>query len=99
MPTKHCPCWDRGIQLLVPGCSLHGPARTVIAVGDYLPVLTALALAQPGEVLVVSTERSRRAVRGELFATEAGLPRRRGRSAAAAPRSATATSSSGMTTA
>jgi len=68
---KSLPVLDPGIQLLVPGRSLHGPARTVRAIGDHLPVLTALALAQPGEVLVVSTERSPRAVVGELFATEA----------------------------
>ena len=68
---KLLPVLDPGIQLLVPGRSLHGPARTVLAVGDHLPVLSALRLAQPGEVLVVSTERSPRAVLGELFATEA----------------------------
>jgi regulator of RNase E activity RraA len=43
----------------------------VLAIGDHLPVLTALQLAEPGEVLVVSTERTPRAVLGELFATEA----------------------------
>lgn len=68
---KSLPVLDPGIQLLVPGRSMHGPARTVLAIGDHLPVLTALGLAQPGEVLVVSTERSPRAVLGELFATEA----------------------------
>lgn len=68
---KSLPVLDPGIQLLVPGRSLHGPARTVLAIGDHLPVLSALRLAQPGEVLVVSTERSPRAVVGELFATEA----------------------------
>ena len=68
---KSLPVLDPGIQLLVPGRSLHGPARTVLAIGDHLPVLTALVLAQPGEVLVVSTGRSPRAVLGELFATEA----------------------------
>jgi 4-hydroxy-4-methyl-2-oxoglutarate aldolase len=68
---KSLPVLDPDIQLLVPGRSLHGPARTVRAVGDHLPVLTALQLAQPGDVLVVSTERSPRAVLGELFATEA----------------------------
>lgn len=68
---KSLPVLDPGIQLLVPGRSLHGPARTVLAIGDHLPVLTALQLAQPGEVLVVGTERSPRAVLGELFATEA----------------------------
>ena len=68
---KSLPVLDPGIQLLVPGRSMYGPARTVLAIGDHLPVLTALGLAQPGEVLVVSTERSPRAVLGELFATEA----------------------------
>ncbi len=68
---KSLPVLDPGIQLLVPGRSLHGPARTVLAIGDHLPVLSALQLARPGEVLVVGTERSSRAVLGELFATEA----------------------------
>ncbi len=49
---KSLPVLDPGIRLLVPGRSLHGPARTVLAIGDHLPVLTALALARPGEVLV-----------------------------------------------
>jgi 4-hydroxy-4-methyl-2-oxoglutarate aldolase len=43
----------------------------VLAVGDHLSVLTALQVALPGEVLVVATERSPRAVLGELFATAA----------------------------
>jgi regulator of RNase E activity RraA len=68
---KSLPVLDPEIQLLVPGRSIRGPARTVLAIGDHLPVLGALVLAQPGEVLVVSTERSPRAVVGELFATEA----------------------------
>jgi regulator of RNase E activity RraA len=47
----------------------------VTAHDDHLPVLVALRRAEPGWVLVVATDGHRRAVSGELFATEA---RRRG---------------------
>jgi regulator of RNase E activity RraA len=54
---------------------MAGPAFTVLAEDDHLPVLSALAEAAPGDVLVIATNGGSRAVFGELFATEA---RRRG---------------------
>jgi regulator of RNase E activity RraA len=47
----------------------------VVAADDHLPVMSALAEAEPGDVLVIATGGGSRAVFGELFATEA---RRRG---------------------
>jgi 4-hydroxy-4-methyl-2-oxoglutarate aldolase len=72
---KALPVCDPGIQAMVPGVRMAGPALTVIAEDDHLPVFTALAEAEPGEVLVIATNGGRLAVLGELFATEA---RRRG---------------------
>ena len=60
---------------MVPGVRMAGPALTVTAEDDHLPVFSALAEAEPGEVLVIATNGGRLAVLGELFATEA---RRRG---------------------
>jgi 4-hydroxy-4-methyl-2-oxoglutarate aldolase len=54
---------------------MAGPAFTVLAEDDHLPVMTALGEAEPGDVLVIATNGGTRAVFGELFATEA---RRRG---------------------
>jgi 4-hydroxy-4-methyl-2-oxoglutarate aldolase len=54
---------------------MAGPAFTVLAEDDHLPVMSALAEAAPGDVLVIATNGGSRAVFGELFATEA---RRRG---------------------
>jgi regulator of RNase E activity RraA len=54
---------------------MAGPAFTVVAEDDHLPVMSALAEAAPGEVLVIASNGGSRAVFGELFATEA---RRRG---------------------
>src|SRR4051794_38282337 len=54
---------------------MAGPALTVVAEDDHLPVFSALDEARPGEVLVITTHGRRLAVLGELFATEA---RRRG---------------------
>ena len=54
---------------------MAGPAFTVVAEDDHLPVMSALAEAAPGDVLVVAAFGGTRAVFGELFATEA---RRRG---------------------
>ena len=53
------------------GLKLIGPARTVRVCEDFLGIIDALAAAQPGEVLVVDTQGSRRAVLGELFTLEA----------------------------
>jgi 4-hydroxy-4-methyl-2-oxoglutarate aldolase len=62
---------DSGVQRLNPGRKLLGPARTVVAREDFMSVMVALEEAQPGEVLVIDTRGSRRAVLGELFSLEA----------------------------
>jgi len=72
---KGLPVVDPAIHAMLPGSRLVGPAFTVVAHDDHLPVLVALRTAAPGSVLVVATDGHRRAVSGELFATEA---RRRG---------------------
>lgn len=53
------------------GLKLIGRAHTVVCEEDFLTVIKALRDARPDEVLVVDTHGSRRAVAGELFATEA----------------------------
>jgi regulator of RNase E activity RraA len=72
---KSLPVCDAAIRAIVPGVRMAGPALTVTAEDDHLPVFSALAEAEPGEVLVVAINGGRLAVLGELFATEA---RRRG---------------------
>jgi regulator of RNase E activity RraA len=72
---KTLPVADPAVQSLLPGVRLAGPAYTVVAPDDHLPVMSALAEAAPGDVLVIATGGSPVAVFGELFATEA---RRRG---------------------
>jgi regulator of RNase E activity RraA len=72
---KGLPVLDPGIRAMVPDVRMAGPALTVLAEDDHLPVFSALAEAAPGEVLVIATGGGRLAVLGELFATEA---RRRG---------------------
>ena len=72
---KAMPVCDPAIRAMVPGVRFAGPALTVTAEDDHLPTFSALADAQPGEVLVIVTNGGRLAVLGELFATEA---RRRG---------------------
>jgi regulator of RNase E activity RraA len=72
---KGLPVVDPAIHAMLPGSRLVGPAFTVVAHDDHLPLLVALRRAEPGSVLVVATDGHRRAVSGELFATEA---RRRG---------------------
>jgi 4-hydroxy-4-methyl-2-oxoglutarate aldolase len=62
---------DPVIRAMVPDVSFAGPAFTLLAYDDHLPVLVALREAEPGSVLVVATNTLRRAVSGELFATEA----------------------------
>jgi 4-hydroxy-4-methyl-2-oxoglutarate aldolase len=69
------PVADPAIRALLPDVRMAGPAYTVLAEDDHLPVMTALAEAAPGDVLVVATRGGTRAIFGELFATEA---RRRG---------------------
>ena len=72
---KLLPVVDPAVRAMVRDVRMAGPARTVIAEDDHLPVLSALAEAEAGEVLVVATNGGGLAVLGELFATEA---RRRG---------------------
>lgn len=72
---KGLPIVDPDVRAMVPDVRVAGPALTVVAEDDHLPVFSALAAAAPGDVLVIATNGGRRAVLGELFATEA---RRRG---------------------
>jgi 4-hydroxy-4-methyl-2-oxoglutarate aldolase len=72
---KTLPIADPAIRAMIPDVRMAGPAFTVLAEDDHLPVMGALAAAAPGDVLVIATNGSDRAVFGELFATEA---RRRG---------------------
>ena len=72
---KSLPVVDPAIRALVPDVAMVGPAVTVSCVDDHLPMFAALRAARPGSVLVVAGAGGRRAVAGELFATEA---RRRG---------------------
>lgn len=62
---------DYAIRPLATGLKLVGRARTVVCEDDFLTVIRALQDAQPGEVLVVETRGTRRAVAGELFSKEA----------------------------
>jgi 4-hydroxy-4-methyl-2-oxoglutarate aldolase len=72
---KSLPVVDPAVRAMIPDVRMAGPAYTVVAEDDHLPVMAALAEASPGDVLVIATGGSSRAVFGELFATEA---RRRG---------------------
>src|SRR5262249_11497645 len=62
---------DGAIRPVLPGLKLVGRAHTVVCEDDFLSVIKALHDAQTGEVLVVETRGSRRAVAGELFSKEA----------------------------
>jgi 4-hydroxy-4-methyl-2-oxoglutarate aldolase len=62
---------DPGIRAMIPGVRMAGPAFTVVAADDHLPVMSALAEAAPGDVIVIAAGGGTRAVFGELFATEA----------------------------
>jgi 4-hydroxy-4-methyl-2-oxoglutarate aldolase len=72
---KTLPVVDPAVRAMIPDIRMAGPAYTVVAEDDHLPVMAALAAAAPGDVLVISTGGGSCAVFGELFATEA---RRRG---------------------
>jgi 4-hydroxy-4-methyl-2-oxoglutarate aldolase len=72
---KTLPVVDPAVHAMIPDLRMAGPAFTVVAADDHLPVLSALAEAAPGDVLVIATGGGSYAVFGELFATEA---RRRG---------------------
>src|SRR5688572_12019786 len=68
---KTLPVVDPAVRAMIPDVRMAGPAFTVLAEDDHLPVMTALAEAEPGDVLVIATNGGTRAVFGELFATEA----------------------------
>jgi regulator of RNase E activity RraA len=68
---KTLPVADPAIRAMVPDVRFAGPAFTVQAHDDHLPVMSALAEAQAGDVLVIATDGGTVAVFGELFATEA----------------------------
>ncbi len=72
---KTLPVVDPAVRAMIPDVRMAGPAFTVVAEDDHLPVMDALAAAAPGDVLLIAANGSSRAVFGELFATEA---RRRG---------------------
>ena len=72
---KALPVVDPAVRAMVPDVRMAGAALTLVAEDDHLPVFSALEAAAPGDVLVIATNGHRRAVVGELFATEA---RRRG---------------------
>jgi 4-hydroxy-4-methyl-2-oxoglutarate aldolase len=72
---KTLPVVDPAVHAMIPDVRMAGPAFPVLAADDHLPVMSALATAAPGDVLVIATNGGSRAVFGELFATEA---RRRG---------------------
>jgi 4-hydroxy-4-methyl-2-oxoglutarate aldolase len=72
---KGLPVVDPAIRAMVPDVRFAGPALTVVAQDDHLPLFAALEAASAGDVLVVVNHGGSRAVVGELFATEA---RRRG---------------------
>jgi 4-hydroxy-4-methyl-2-oxoglutarate aldolase len=68
---KTLPVADPAIRAMVPDVRFAGPALTVVAADDHLPLFAALEAASPGDVLVVVNPGGTRAVVGELFATEA----------------------------
>jgi 4-hydroxy-4-methyl-2-oxoglutarate aldolase len=68
---KTLPVVDPAIRAMVPDVRFAGPACTVQAHDDHLPVFSALAAASAGDVLVIATDGGTLAVFGELFATEA----------------------------
>jgi regulator of RNase E activity RraA len=68
---KSLPVLDRAIRPMVADVKMAGPAFTVTADGDLLPVYRGLAEAAPGDVLVIATNGTEHAVLGEIFTTEA----------------------------
>jgi 4-hydroxy-4-methyl-2-oxoglutarate aldolase len=68
---KTLPVVDPAVRAMIADVRMAGPAFTVVAEDDHLPVMSALGEAQPGDVLVIATNGGTKAVLGELFATEA----------------------------
>ena len=62
---------DPSLRPINPDVRIIGRAFTLVCPDDHLTVLRALEDAQPGDILVIDTRGGRRAVAGELFATEA----------------------------
>jgi 4-hydroxy-4-methyl-2-oxoglutarate aldolase len=62
---------DPAVRSITPGLRLIGRAHTVTCREDFLTVILALRDALPGEVLVIDSQGSRKALTGELFPTEA----------------------------
>ena len=62
---------DPGIRPIRTGLKLVGRAHTVRCHDDFLTVIKALADAVPGEVIVIDSQQSSKALTGELFPTEA----------------------------
>lgn len=62
---------DGGLRPVRSGLKLLGVARTVRCFEDFLTIIKALDESTAGEVLVVETSNSQRAVVGELFSLEA----------------------------
>jgi 4-hydroxy-4-methyl-2-oxoglutarate aldolase len=59
------------IRPIQSGLQMLGKAYTVRCHEDFFAVITALEDAEPGDVLVIDSQNSRRAIVGELFSTEA----------------------------
>ena len=72
---KTLPVVDHRVRAMISDVRMAGPTFTIVGMDDHLPVMSALAQAAPGDVLVIASHGGSRAVFGELFATEA---RRRG---------------------
>ena len=62
---------DPAIRPVTSGFKLIGRAHTLTCHEDFLTVIVALRDALPGEVLVIDSQGSRKALTGELFPTEA----------------------------
>ena len=62
---------DPALRPIGSGVKMVGTAFTLVCPDDHLTVLRALVDARPSDVLVIDTRGGRRAVAGELFATEA----------------------------
>ena len=68
---KSIPACGPALRPVRTGLKLIGRAFTLRLCEDFLTVIAALTEAAPGDVLVVDTQGSRRAVVGELFSLEA----------------------------
>jgi 4-hydroxy-4-methyl-2-oxoglutarate aldolase len=62
---------DAGMRPIRSGLKLVGRAHTVRCHDDFLTVIKALNDAVPGEVIVIDSQQSSKALTGELFPTEA----------------------------